>query len=154
MRSHPETKLCIAFAEHCQIYFPRQHGILNWSHIANEGRSPQEGAKLKKMGVKAGFLDYIFTYNPDRTYPRLAFLEAKVGKNGLSPSQKTFVSVMSPMGVPCEIFRSVEEGHKILVRLGIKPIHECRIFKEPDLMTWEDKISAMHQMFSPRNTDQ
>lgn len=153
MRSFPETKLAIAFNEHCLTYFPRQHGVLNYTHIANEGRSPQEGAKLKKMGVKAGFLDFEFIWNPNKTYPRLAFLDAKCGKNDFNASQKEFVSSMRAMGIPCEKFYSVQEGHLILVSLGITPIRECRIFKEPQLATWDEKLAAVHSMFAPRKDD-
>jgi len=148
MRNHNEVKLCIAFTEHCEIYFPRQPGILNWTHIANEGRSPQEGAKLKKMGVKAGWFDYPFVwFNGVRD--RLAFLEAKWGKNDFSSSQKTFMAFMIPMGIPCEKFYSVEEGHHKLLGFGIKPIQPCQYFKEPNCMTWEDKMKVMQNMNKP-----
>ncbi len=137
-RKSNETKLCIAFAEHCELYFPRQRGILNWTHIANEGRSPQEGSKLKKMGVHAGWFDYEFIWHQD--YARIGFLEAKWDKGDYSPSQKTFSSVMAPMGVLLEKFYSVKQGHEILLSWGIKPMRECRLFKEPNTMTWEDKV--------------
>lgn len=150
-RNHNETKLCIAFTSHCETYFPRQRGVLNWSHLPLEGRSAQEGAKLKAMGVKAGFLDYEFIWLD--TFPRLAFLEAKWGKNDYSSSQKEFVSVMQPMGVPCEIFRSVEQGHNILIKHGIKPMRPCQYFDEPNTMTWHQKLSAMHLMNMPPKKD-
>jgi len=147
-RRADELKLCIAFAEHCGIYFPRTPGVLNWTHIANEGRSPKDGAKLKKMGVKAGWFDYEFIWSCGE-YPRIGFLEAKVGNNGLSSSQKEFDCVMQPMGVLLDVFRTVEQGHNILLSWGVKPIQPCRYFKEPNLMTWDDKIEVVHSIFRP-----
>lgn len=152
-RNHNEIKLCIAFTAHCEIYFPRTPGGLNWTHIANEGRSPQEGAKLKKMGVNAGWFDYSFVWaasNAPVLRPEIGFLEAKWGNNDYSSTQKRFVSFMRPMNIPCEKFYSVAEGHSWLLRWGIKPMHECRYFKEPNTMTWDDKIALMHAMYAPR----
>lgn len=157
-RSYPETKLCIAFVEHLETYFPRTHGILNYTHIANEGRNKRDGARLKKMGVHAGWFDYVFVWrNPSilasaiaQNPPQMGFLEAKIGKNSLSPTQKRFDDFMRPMDIPLEEFRTVEEGHNILIRWGLKPIRECRYFKEPDLATWDDKIAAAHQFYAPR----
>jgi hypothetical protein len=148
-RRADETKLCIAFAEHCEIYFPRQPNVLNYTHIANEGRSPKDGAKLKKMGVKAGWFDYVFIWR-GLDYPRIGFLEAKIGKNTLSDSQKGFDVTMRPMGVLLDIFRTVEQGHNILLSWGIKPIKPCQYFKEPKLATWDDKIAAMQNLHAPR----
>lgn len=148
-RNANETKLCMAFTKHCEIYFPRTPGLLNWTHLPLEGRSPQEGSKLKKMGVNSGWYDYEFIWYPG-DYPRIGFLEAKWDKNGLSPTQKNFDYCMRPMGVLLGEFRSVEEGHNKLISFGIKPTRECKIFIEPNTMTWNEKLQATHDFFAPR----
>lgn len=143
---HDEDILCFAFNEHCVKYFPRQRGILNWTHIANEGRSPQQGAKLEKMGVMPGWFDYIFI-----TPGRVAFLEAKVAKRKYNTNQKKFHYMMEPMQmVRMGKFYTVEEGHYMLKSFEIHPIMECRLFKEPVYNNSPaDRIRANQEFFKP-----
>jgi hypothetical protein len=147
MRNHLETKLCIDFTNHCLIYFPRRKGVLDWTHIANEGRSPQEGAKLKKMGVRAGWLDYIFIGKNNSAL--VAFLEAKIQGNDYSDTQKRFISVIEPMGIPYGKFETVKQGHQLLVSFGIHPIKECRVFKNTDMRTDAEKKRDAFNFYRP-----
>lgn len=148
LRKADEIKLCIAFAKHCEIYFPRQRGVLDWTHIANEGRSPQEGDKLKKMGVRAGWFDYEFIWHDKTT--EIAFLEAKVQGRDYSDSQKRFISVIASMNIPYAKFETVEQGHNYLISWGIKPLQECKLFHEPNLQTWDDKVKLSMNLYKPK----
>ena len=58
-----------------------------YCHVPNGGkRNPREGAKFKRMGVKAGIPD-ILIFNPNDSYNGLA-IELKVKGGKLSQSQK------------------------------------------------------------------
>lgn len=140
--NHDEDKLCIAFNEHCDKYFPITPGKLVWTHIANQGRSAKMGSKLKKMGVNAGWFDYIFIQFPSPF--SCISLEAKIyDKNGkktdYSHSQKTWDFVTQGMPIFKGKFYSVEEGHHLLIEAGVNPIMPCANFKEPDYRDWDDK---------------
>ncbi len=51
-----EDSLQIAVANYLRLAYPK----VLWAHIANERQtSPQRGAKLKKMGVRAGMPDIL-----------------------------------------------------------------------------------------------
>ncbi len=154
---HDEDLLCMAFKSHLDIYFPETPGKLVWTHIANQGRSPQEGDKLKKMGVHAGWFDYIFECMYGSFF--MVHLEAKViaidkntarkTKRDYSDSQKKFDHMTNGMPVHKAKFYTVEEGHNLLKSFGVPPRLECKLFKEPSLVTWQDKIDALHRFQKP-----
>lgn len=148
IRNAFEVQLCIAFTKHCEQHFPRQIGILNWTHIANEGRSKQQGDKLKKMGVRAGWFDYEFIYWDDNRY-WIGFLEAKVDGRDFSATQNAFRMVVEPMGIPCEKFYSVREGHEYLLSWNVKPLIPCQYFKEPVYLSKEQKLKQAQEWFKP-----
>src|SRR5258708_6072402 len=103
---HDEDLLCMAFKKHCETYFPRQIGHLVWTHIANQGRSGGQGSKLKKMGVSAGWFDYIFIAHPSPW--KAISLEAKVHGRQYSDSQETFDYMTQGMPIYKAKFYSVE----------------------------------------------
>ncbi len=144
-RRRDEDLLCMAFNTHLREYFPPTPGKLIYTHIANEGRSAGQGAKLQKMGVEPGFFDYIFLI-PHWTIE----LEAKVHGRDYSQSQKTHISYIQDMpGKLHAKFYSVQEGHSLLVSYGVQPIKPCGLFKEPHYQTWEDKALAAHNFYAP-----
>lgn len=146
-RRHDEDKLCFKFNDHCNIYFPRTPGKLAWTHIANEGRSPQEGDKLKKMGVDAGWFDFIFMAYPNPW--KAIFLEAKVHGRDYSSSQKRFDFMTTGMPIFKAKFYSVQEGHEFLIKAGVEPIKKCLYFDEPNYQTWDEKLQAAIDAFAP-----
>lgn len=75
------------------------HKELKWCvHIVNEGkRSVKNGAKLKSMGMRAGFPD-IFVPIPTNEYHGL-FIELKRKKGGrVSPEQKAWIEYLNSAG--------------------------------------------------------
>lgn len=144
---HDEDLLCMAFNAHLDIYFPQQPGILVYTHIANQGRSAGQGDKLKKMGVNAGWFDYIFINHPSRF--SAICLEAKVHGRNYSDSQKTFDYLTKGMPVFKGKFYSVKEGHNLLLEAGVKPFSGCSLFKEPDVRSDMQKGHDAFEFYRP-----
>lgn len=149
---HDEDLLCMAFNAHCDHYFPITPGKLVWTHIANQGRSQSQGDKLKKMGVNAGWFDYIFASHPSEW--KFVALEAKVldpngRKRDYSDSQKNFDHFTNGMPIFKGKFYSVEEGHGKLIEAGIHPIEPCSLFKEPNYLTHTQKLRLGESYFAP-----
>ncbi len=145
-----EDKLCMAFSAHLDIYFPQQQGILVYTHIPLQGRSAQQGAKLKKMGVNAGWYDYIFVAHPSPW--KTINLEAKVHGRDYSSSQKTFDSLTTGMPIFKAKFYSVREGHEKLIEAGVQPILDCKLFKEPSYLTFQDKTAMVRNYYGPASS--
>lgn len=144
---HDEDLLAMAFNKHLDIYFPQTRGKLVYTHIANEGRSAQQGNKLKKMGVNAGWFDYLFISHPSQW--KAICLEAKVHGRDYSDSQNKFDYMTAGMPVYKAKFYSVREGHQQLMNAGIEPLKPCRLFKEPSYLTFEDKKNLARNFFAP-----
>ena len=69
-----EDEATIAVVEYCSL-----RGV-TVAHVPNEGkRSPQQGAKLKRMGMQKGFPDLVVPL-PRGNYHGL-YIEMKVGNN-------------------------------------------------------------------------
>lgn len=92
----------------------KAHGV-EWRHVPNgELRDKATGAKLKRMGVWPGSLDFdIFIPNM-----RPCFLEVKGNGGKLSPEQKDFIARMTAMGCGCGWARTPEQALKLLVEWG------------------------------------
>jgi hypothetical protein len=118
-RNHSETKLHIAVAEWLRNSCPH----VLWTHPANQGRSPQEGAKLKRMGVRAGVPDLLFWHSG-----WFGAIELKT-TSGLSEVQKDFKLKFIASGGKYETCKTVQSVHDTLVLWGINPIPY--IIKEP-----------------------
>ncbi len=86
---------------------------LPFMHIANERRTtPQHGAILKRMGVRAGVSD-IFIPRANKTCHGL-WIELKVGKNKPSPSQLEFINEMLTEGYGAFVAYGAEEAILII----------------------------------------
>lgn len=142
---HDEDLLCMAFTKHLDIYFPEQKGVLVYTHIPLQGRSRQQGDKLKKMGVKAGWYDYIFINHP--SVFKTIHLEAKVHGRDYGGSQKHFDDMTTGMPVFKGKFYSVREGHHLLIEAGVRPIQSCQYFKEPVYLTQQEKFKLAIDMY-------
>lgn len=110
-RNYSETKLHIAVANWLKEACP----FLLWTHPANQGRSPQEGAKLKKMGVLAGTPDLIFWHEG-----WFGAIELKTN-TGLSDVQKRFKERFIAAGGKYATCKSVKDVYDTLVLWGVKP---------------------------------
>ena len=73
----------------------------HYHHIPNSPRNKVAGAKLKRMGMKAGIPDFIIHYRAETLY-----VELKAPKGRLSPAQKAM--------------------HIELVMSGVNVMTECR----------------------------
>lgn len=97
--------------------------------IPNGGRrNPREGARLKRMGVLAGAADLVLL-----TMGKTDLIEIKLKKGLLidrdtsqSDSQEVFEAMVTRLGHPYTIVRSIEDYVKILdergVRIRFRPI--------------------------------
>lgn len=107
-----EDSLCIA----CTHWFDRVIGRpFDMIHIANGGsRNAIEGAKFKKMGVRAGVPDYLIS----REGTPVGYMEFKYGKNGLMERQKEFRAYIDGKVKWAEI-RSFTDFRQTLIEWGI-----------------------------------
>lgn len=78
-------------------------------HFANERRcSPQQGAFLKKMGVKAGVSDLFFPRSNKSS--KGLWIELKSAKGRASPAQINFMKDMRIENYECEVAYSSDEA--------------------------------------------
>lgn len=75
-------------------------------HVPNGGsRTPIEGAKMKALGVVAGWPD-LSIYGPTGSY----FMEVKAPKGRLSQCQHRIIDQLSDMGRHVAVVRSLDEA--------------------------------------------
>lgn len=88
-------------------------------HIANERTcSPQEGRRLKRMGVMKGVSD-LFVAIPRGEYHGM-FLELKTQNGAISPHQYDFLERMEQQGYRCAVAKGYTEARALLAEyLGI-----------------------------------
>lgn len=135
-RNHSETRLHICVAEWLEKACP----FLLWTHPANQGRSPQEGAKLKRMGVRAGTPDFLFWYNG-----WFGAIELKT-TSGLSEKQKEFMRRFLLAGGKYAVCKTVKEVADTLISWGVNP-NPYQI-KEP-LPPIQERYRAAMEFFKP-----
>lgn len=107
----PEDRLQIAVATYLRAKYPETL----WCHIANERQtSPQRGAKLKKMGVRAGMPDVmVFRRSGTNKYIGLA-IELKVGNNKPTEAQYDVMYHLKCLGWFTAFCWSFDEAQKII----------------------------------------
>jgi hypothetical protein len=85
---YPEDDLQMVVAEYLDMFLPKE---IRWWHVPNGGkRDPREGARFKKMGVKAGVVDNHFLM-PDG---KLAVIELKIRPNKPTDEQHQFLAAV------------------------------------------------------------
>lgn len=103
-RPAPEIRTHIAVADALRI------GAVagwEWSHFpAGEKRDPATGARLKRMGLKPGWSDFVLI-SPAGVHH---WLELKRGKAPLEPEQVDFMLACQSRGVPHAVARSFDEA--------------------------------------------
>ena len=98
-----EDEATIAVVEYCTL-----RGV-PVAHVPNEGkRSPQQGAKLKRMGLSPGFPDLVIPI-PRGNYHGL-FVEMKVGNNKTTAEQKKWLTELSKRGYAATACWGVDEA--------------------------------------------
>jgi hypothetical protein len=108
----PESKLHIATADtlrkHCRPEWL-------WSHFpSGEARNIRTGAKLKKMGLKRGWPDFVLV-GPGG---QLHGLELKRRDGELTEAQEDFAEKAQAIGVPYAVARTVDEMLAVLQGWG------------------------------------
>ena len=84
-------------------------------HSPNGGaRNPKEGAKFKRMGVRAGYPDLTLLFNG-----KTVFIELKTEKGYLSFYQKCFKEWARDNGFDWYLVRTLNEFIHVLVELGL-----------------------------------
>lgn len=84
-------------------------------HVPNGGsRNPIEGAKMKRLGVVAGWPD-ISIYGP----PGCFFMEVKSAKGRLSNCQHRIIDQLKDMGRPVAVVRSIDDARALVREWGL-----------------------------------
>ena len=86
-----------------------------WTHPPNgEHRSKRTGAKLKRMGVRAGAPDFIIILPTGH----VACLELKAPKGALSQAQRVWRDDCWRIGVPYSVATTLHDAQDILTAWG------------------------------------
>lgn len=103
-------------------------------HVANQrANGPIEGAKLKKMGQRAGVWDILMFWNYDFQGYKAKMggcIEIKSKGGYLTPAQKDFAEDWECVGFKKGVARSTEELDVIMQEWGHKPLYPVPIAKE------------------------
>jgi hypothetical protein len=99
----PEFRLSLAVADFLRLTVPAE---IPWTHIGHgEIRDKRTAAKLKAMGLKPGWADYVFILPGGRA----AFVELKAPGNYQTPDQRAFEQSVVAAGALYLVCRSVPE---------------------------------------------
>jgi hypothetical protein len=108
-RNDAETQLQAAVIEHVKLR--ARKGVL-WFHVPNgEHRTKATGAKLKRMGVRAGVADLVFILPPNG---EACFLELKADGGRPSDSQLQFATDCESAGAAYAIAWDLEHALTML----------------------------------------
>jgi hypothetical protein len=113
-----EDEVTAAVVEYCSL-----RGV-PVAHVPNEGkRSPQQGAKLKRMGLSPGFPDLVIPL-PRGNYHGL-YIELKVGNNKTTSDQKRWLTKLSENGYAATACWGTDEAVNTInayLRGGVIPL--------------------------------
>lgn len=86
-----------------------------FNHSPNEGkRTPQEGNKLKRMGMSKGFPDLEIPLPCNGKHG--LYIEFKTASGKVSPEQQAWLDRLNKSGYVAQVARSYAEAEKILER--------------------------------------
>lgn len=111
-----EVRVHIALADTIDRFMDR----MKWrcTHVPNgELRTKETAARLKRMGVQAGWPDFQFLSHEGRMY----FLELKRPGNDLSEMQEHFHRWCLRWGIPCQVVSNYKDAVEALKAWGILP---------------------------------
>lgn len=107
---HLEDSLQKSIIQYWDLKYPKMKRRL--ACVPNGGfRNKIEAAKLKQMGVRAGFPDLILLV-PNRFYP-FCGIELKVAKGSQSEHQKEYQKEFESIGAKYVVVRSLDEFIKV-----------------------------------------
>lgn len=112
MRGQAEFRLTCLISDVLRL---RGKDGLHWFHIPNgEARSPKTGARLKRMGVKAGEPDFLLIWEG-----RAIGLELKAAKGRQSPVQRAIAEEWTLAGGLYHVATGYQEAIGFLEMLGV-----------------------------------
>jgi hypothetical protein len=95
-------------------------------HVPNGGsRNPIEGAKLKRLGVVAGWPDISIYGGGHNSGGQAFFLEVKAAKGRVSQCQHMIMDKLKDMGFPVAVVRSIDDARERISEWGL-PSREVR----------------------------
>ena len=102
-----EDQIHMAFVEYVEVRYPDLADCL--MHIPNEGkRSPAQGVKQKKMGLRKGVADLFFAV-PSSQFGGL-WIEIKTSGGRVMKEQEAFIKRMLKQGYSAAVVRSIDEA--------------------------------------------
>lgn len=108
-RRNPESIIQQQFFIWLELQFPAVDGVT--CAIPNAGlRTPKNGARMKKEGLKAGMPD-VAMFWPTQLYHGM-FIEFKYGKNKPTDFQKAMIAKLKAQGYYCCICYDLESAIK------------------------------------------
>ena len=108
--SYEEDDLQISMVKSFESLYPKLKNQL--VHVPNGGaRSKREGARFKRMGVRAGFPDLIFLYK------KASFIEIKTPNGTHSDKQKEYQAMLLELGFDVYEARTVEDFLLIIKKI-------------------------------------
>ena len=117
-----EDNVTVAVVEYCYM-----RGV-PVAHVPNEGkRSPQQGAKLKRMGMSRGFPDLVIPL-PCGAYHGL-YIELKVGNNKTTAEQKRWLTKLNANGYAATACWGVDEAMSVINRYLKGDAIPCKLTK-------------------------
>ena len=112
-RGQNEFKLACAIAD----YLDRCAPSLPFTHVPlGEHRNAVTGARLKRMGTKRGWPDYVCPVPP---HGRLLAMELKAEGGRQSPDQKAVQAQLEAAGARYVVIRSLDDLRQTLAEEGV-----------------------------------
>ncbi len=122
-RATPEFALQCAVHDYLRLQYPR---LLYFAVPNGEKRTRFTGARLKRMGVRAGVADIlVFWLDPITHVFRGAALELKAGKNPLEPTQEVFLYDWVMCGGHYALIRSLDDLKKAFSEWQVPRVIKC-----------------------------
>jgi hypothetical protein len=117
-RYRARKKAASEFRTHCMVADALVYGAAPgwiWSHFpAGEKRDPKTAGRLKRMGLRPGWPDFLLISPEGGLY----CLELKAGKAPLTEHQRAFGKAMLDRGVPYVVARSFADAMTVLETWG------------------------------------
>jgi hypothetical protein len=89
-------------------------------HVPNGGsRNPIEGARMKALGVVAGWPDISIYGGGHNSGGQAFFMEVKSAKGRLSNCQHQIIDRLKDMGFPVAVVRSIDDAQRLVAEWGL-----------------------------------
>jgi hypothetical protein len=112
-----EEPIHVSIVTYLRTTLPKDWVVM---HTPNNPRSEAAGARLKRMGMIAGWPDItLLGVIPGRWQPFMGFLEVKAPKGALRPAQKECHRSLQSLGFPVAVVRSIEDVRVVADAWGL-----------------------------------